>query len=266
MPNSARNCTPDSRAASGPQYTPPAYPSGAGPWLRRAGTLLIAVLLTGALLAILGELVHRHSAPSGAFTDPLQVEFGTRPARTVNDVGAAPASPPDRGFSRPAPAEPVPVPSPAPEARKVLGTNPAPGPPELTRSAPPPATAVVSPPAAQGDSPASDFPAETPTANPGNRARTAGIDRDYQVLERIRPEYPRGARRRGTEGHVVLEFTVTTGGRTADIVVIDASPPGVFDGSAIAAVREFRFAPRIRSGEPVEARGVRNRFSFRLRE
>ena len=71
--------------------------------------------------------------------------------------------------------------------------------------------------------------------------------------------YPRDAQTQGIEGYVVLEFVVTRTGSTADAMVVESSPPDVFDNAALDAVQKFTYKPRVVDGEPVEVTGVRNR-------
>lgn len=67
-------------------------------------------------------------------------------------------------------------------------------------------------------------------------------------LHTVQPAYPSSAMVAGVEGKVQLEFSVTPDGLVTDIKTITASPPGVFDASAQAALREWRFDPKGASG------------------
>jgi protein TonB len=60
--------------------------------------------------------------------------------------------------------------------------------------------------------------------------------------------------RSGQEGWVTLEFTVTETGAVIDPWVTDAEPADVFDAAAIAAVRQWRFKPRIANGRAAAVR------------
>ena len=72
------------------------------------------------------------------------------------------------------------------------------------------------------------------------------------------PAYPPEARRSGTTGEVVLSFTVNTDGSVSNIDIVSARPRGVFERSAQAAVRRWRFQP---IGSPQQ---VTRTFSFAL--
>ncbi len=87
---------------------------------------------------------------------------------------------------------------------------------------------------------------------------------NFLPIVKVAPIYPRYALERNLEGHVLLEFAVTTTGTVRDPVVIEATPPGVFDDAAIAAATKFIYKPRMVDGNPVETAGVRNRISFEI--
>ncbi|OIO02703.1 MAG: hypothetical protein AUJ49_05790 [Desulfovibrionaceae bacterium CG1_02_65_16] len=79
------------------------------------------------------------------------------------------------------------------------------------------------------------------------------LDRLPRVLKKITPLYPEHARRSRRTGLVTLKFLVDAEGHVRQASVIEASPPGVFDESAISAVSSWRFAPAMRQGRPVPA-------------
>jgi TonB family protein len=77
------------------------------------------------------------------------------------------------------------------------------------------------------------------------------------------PEYPALARERGTSGWVDVEFTVRSDGTVSDITVAGAEPAGVFEQSALSAVRKWRYEPILRNGQPVDQRAkLRIRFAI----
>lgn len=89
-------------------------------------------------------------------------------------------------------------------------------------------------------------------------------DGEFLPIVKVAPNYPRRAAAKGIEGYVVVEFTVTTLGTVADPVVIEAAPPNIFDREAIAAVKKFKYKPKVENGKPVEVKGVRNIIRFEL--
>ena len=91
-------------------------------------------------------------------------------------------------------------------------------------------------------------------------------DGEYLPIVKVAPVYPRRAQTRGIEGHVLLEFVVTKTGAVRDPVVIEASPPGIFDRAAVQAALKFKYKPKVVNGEPIDVAGVRNLITFELAE
>jgi periplasmic protein TonB len=178
----------------------------------------------------------------------------------------------------PAPAANVPPPpspvAPVPEVAPVARLAPSPVPKALPVAPPPPA--VVPPPAA---TPPHDVPlpmaptapavakteqAPSPAAAPAPAvALTSSVDLTYysardldvqpHALRVIRPDYPAEADRQRVSGTLRLQLKLEADGRVSDIEVVSATPPGVFEDSAIKAFRDARFAPAQKNGRPVRA-------------
>jgi protein TonB len=89
-------------------------------------------------------------------------------------------------------------------------------------------------------------------------------DGEYLPIVKVAPVYPQRALRRGIEGYVVVEFTVTTSGAVTDPRVIEADPPGVFNHAAMEAAKKFKYKPKVVNGKPIEVAGVRNIIRFEL--
>lgn len=89
-------------------------------------------------------------------------------------------------------------------------------------------------------------------------------DSDLHPRVKVGAVYPKEARDQNIEGYVLVEFTVTESGETADARVIEADPPGVFESTALQAVGRYRYQPRVVDGEAVAVRGIRNRIVFDL--
>jgi TonB family protein len=71
-----------------------------------------------------------------------------------------------------------------------------------------------------------------------------------QVLQRTVPEYPEAARRNGIEGVVALVVVVDKSGRVIELRRLNG--PQVLLEAAEKAVQQWRFAPFLVGGEPVE--------------
>ena len=96
----------------------------------------------------------------------------------------------------------------------------------------------------------------------GNLGVAAG-DSDYVAVLKVAPTYPKSALRRGLEGYVIVEFTITGTGAVKDIEVVESSNR-IFERNSIEAVSKYRYRPRVVSGKPLEVPHVRNKFSFEL--
>jgi TonB family protein len=70
-------------------------------------------------------------------------------------------------------------------------------------------------------------------------------------LREVKADYTDEARRRGVRGESLLEIVVRRDGTVGDVRVLKALGAGL-DERAIAAVRQWRFAPATRHGAPVD--------------
>ncbi len=86
---------------------------------------------------------------------------------------------------------------------------------------------------------------------------------ELTLVRYVPPEYPSLAIRRQIEGWVDVEFTVTTVGDTAEIEIVSGDKANYFEKSAILAVEQWRFEPRLFNGQPVDQR-VNFRLDYRL--
>jgi len=78
----------------------------------------------------------------------------------------------------------------------------------------------------------------------------SGVD-PPRLLREVKAEYTDEARRRGITGDVVLEIVVRRDGSVGDVTVLQGRGAGL-DQRAVAAVRQWRFSPARRRGEPVD--------------
>lgn len=136
---------------------------------------------------------------------------------------------------------------------------------------------VVSPAAANSpaaNSPAASAPAASPPAPAASAPPAAGAAdgaaKDYvdaSTLTRNRyvaPQFPLSARDRGIEGWVDMQFQVNTDGTLSEVKVLAAQPSGVFEQSALEAVRQWRYVPVMRDGQVIPQRArLRLRFAVK---
>jgi TonB family protein len=84
-----------------------------------------------------------------------------------------------------------------------------------------------------------------------------------ELAKYVPPIFPITARERGTSGWVDVQFVVTPTGSVSDVVITGAEPVGVFEQTAVDAVKRWRYKPVERDGHAVEQR-ARLRMKFAL--
>jgi protein TonB len=90
---------------------------------------------------------------------------------------------------------------------------------------------------------------------------------DYLPIVKVAPIYPQRALTRGIEGYCVVEYTVTRQGTIRDPFVVDSQcTSSLFHRASLQAALKFKYKPRIIDGEPVEVRGVQNKFTYEITE
>jgi TonB family protein len=79
-----------------------------------------------------------------------------------------------------------------------------------------------------------------------------GIDAKAPVvISRVEPVYPAEARAHGVYGIVILETVIDRDGKVRDVKILKPLPFGV-DQAAADAVKQWKFRPGTRNGEPVD--------------
>lgn len=121
-------------------------------------------------------------------------------------------------------ATPTPAAAPTPARAEVAVPAPAPLPPPAA-PAPEPLAVAPPPPARPAAAPASTTPAA---------ARA--------LVSRVPARFPESALRRRLEGEVEVAVRIRPDGSVANVEVVRADPPGVFDREAVLAVRRWRYA------------------------
>ena len=98
-----------------------------------------------------------------------------------------------------------------------------------------------------------------PAAGPDLAALAAQLQRTRYTP----PEYPDRALNDRIAGSVTVEYVVDKKGYTKNVRVLESSPPGIFDRSAMDAIRRWRYRPAQYNGQPVEV-PVRTHIVFQL--
>jgi TonB family protein len=84
---------------------------------------------------------------------------------------------------------------------------------------------------------------------------------ESSVIHRVEPEYPNEARQQGVQGPVVLEVRIAADGVVEEVQAVNG--PAQLVGSATAAVKQWRFRPRIVNGRRAKME-TRITINFRL--
>lgn len=87
--------------------------------------------------------------------------------------------------------------------------------------------------------------------------------RTLMTISKSFPRYPRRAKLQKKEGFVQLQFKIDENGYVKDPIVLKAKPQGIFEESAIRAIKRWRFKPT----KGVQANSFINatiRFNYRL--
>jgi protein TonB len=75
--------------------------------------------------------------------------------------------------------------------------------------------------------------------------------------------YPPQAKKANLQGYVLLSVLVNEQGEVVEAQVLESSPPGVFEQSALEGIRRWRFNPAQSKGKPV-ATWVQQKIVFQL--
>jgi protein TonB len=73
---------------------------------------------------------------------------------------------------------------------------------------------------------------------------------EASLLHRVEPDYPEAARQQRVQGTVVLDLRMGQDGRVREVTAV--SGPPLLAQAATAAVKQWRFKPRLVGGHPAE--------------
>ena len=79
---------------------------------------------------------------------------------------------------------------------------------------------------------------------------TVGMTRPA-VIYQVQPRYTEAARKAGVQGAVIVDAVIDEQGRVTDVKILRGLPMGL-DKEAVAAVRQWRFAPATLQDKPVK--------------
>lgn len=145
----------------------------------------------------------------------------------------------------PLPVQPVRKPRPKPVPKPVPQSKPT----EPVPAGPPSERAVSEPPAV----PSPPLAAAAPAAAPAPRAPEPVVPphSDASHLSNPAPVYPRLSRRMAEEGRVFIDVYILPDGTVGEIRLKQSSGYPRLDQAALDAVRQWRYVPARRGGEPI---------------
>ncbi len=91
------------------------------------------------------------------------------------------------------------------------------------------------------------------------------VEKEPQVVKRVKPEYPEIARRAGIEGVVWVKILVDKEGKPRKAVVIKSDASDVLNQAAITGAMQFVFTPALMNNGPISC-WVVIPFRFQLKE
>jgi protein TonB len=127
------------------------------------------------------------------------------------------------------------------------------------------AAAAAPPTAPAGAAPAAVAPQAPPAGSAAAPAASGFVSASELTRTRYtQPRFPPLASEHSIEGWVDLQFLVRKDGSLGDVTVVGAEPVGVFEQSALDAVRRWRYQPIMRDGQPSEQHArIRVRFAVK---
>jgi TonB family protein len=78
------------------------------------------------------------------------------------------------------------------------------------------------------------------------------VDKPPKLVRQMPPKYPPEAKRHKTEGRVVVRCLITAKGKADRMEIVESEPAGVFDESALKAIKYWQFRPGVLKGEMVD--------------
>ncbi len=88
-------------------------------------------------------------------------------------------------------------------------------------------------------------------------------DRKHEPIIKVAPRMPKEAILNGTEGTVLVEYTVKKNGKVKNVKVIESTNK-IFNKPAIEATKKFRYLPEIKDKKYREVKSVKNKFTFKV--
>jgi len=220
---------------------PPGQRTDTGPYPRILAAVAVALSLHGVVL-----LAHGSGGSATAVrSQSLVVRWIPAPAQQVAIAVVEPSASVSTATVSGAEA-----PRSKPEVRpSVHGATEKP--PRVAQAAETPGVAGVTRPATSTSPAASAAPSAQALADAPDYLLAKLLTVGPRPLDDIEPAYPDAADLR--TGKVVLRVLISETGHVDDVAVVRASPPGLFDASAVEAFSKARFSPGLAGGVAVKS-------------
>lgn len=86
---------------------------------------------------------------------------------------------------------------------------------------------------------------------------------NFGPVKQVAPAYPKRARQRGVEGHIIMNFNITTEGKVEGISVVEGKQ--AFARAATRALSETEFKPCVENGAVTALNNVSIKYDFNLK-
>jgi protein TonB len=200
---------------------------------RISGALLLALMINLLLFAMMQQMVAGRHVELSDIADAQIIDF----IRVPDHLESAP----QRRLRKKAPDPPEPPEQPPKQILPQLEALKQPLPKPLPRL--------------KIDAPQATIDSDGPYLG-GMALKAPGFIMAHDLIAVLRrpPSYPRLLKRRGIEGYVLVEFTVTEQGLVQDPVIIESHPHEDFGKSVIRTVRYWKFKPYRLDDKPIAVR------------
>ncbi|MFA9462542.1 energy transducer TonB [Thiohalorhabdus sp. Cl-TMA] len=195
--------------------------------------------------------------PDAALPKPEETPPRTKTAEAPLKRKVAPQKPPEPRVAQTEPEKPEPEPDPKPKPKPDPKPKPEPDPKPEPEPTPEEKSQPEEKPSRQTDEPTETTAKRQP--QPDKASDQSGSGGQYQApsanseyRDNPPPSYPLRARRRALEGTVQLRVRVSPKGEPLEVSVAESSGHAILDRTAKEAVRDWRFEPATRGGQPVE--------------
>jgi protein TonB len=96
-----------------------------------------------------------------------------------------------------------------------------------------------------------DFDSGSDFLNNGNYVNGKNVDQKPKVIYRPDLDFPEEAYSNNVSGYVVFGLFINANGELQKVDIIESSPEGVFDESALVNIKKWRFKPAVHKGVSV---------------